>query len=340
MRNSSPHEPGINCLTSTRFLGPVIGAIIGGYVGEKTYRNWRWIEWMDTCFAGIALVLVMLTQRETFKPIFLEWKAKHLRIIAKNHRYQTERSLLKIPLSSWFKNIFSRPFRITVTEPILIPLTFSMVFIWVIIFSFLSGKEYMFRSIRLDGKSKWIIAPCFMGMAVGLMISFATVPLVAGRIKNDLRRYRQEGLADAAPECRLWYSMVSAPAVPISLFWMALTDNGSISFWSPLAASVLLGYGMFGLFTGSYEYIVHAYGSFSSRVLAFNNFTRYQVAAIAVGVAPFIWRNLGVQWTLTILGCIATVLAPIPYLFYLWGPSIRIRSQYACGICRGVCRGE
>lgn len=295
---------------------------------------------MDICFAGIVLVLVILTQRETFEPIFLEWKAKHLRVIANNHRYRTERSLSKTAASSWFKNIFSSPVRITMTEPILVLLTSWLVLIWIIIFSFLSGKEYMFRGIRLYANSDWIIAPCFMGMAIGLMISWATVPLIANRMKNDLRRYRQEGLSDAAPECRLWYSMLSAPAVPISLFWMAWTDNESISVWSPVAASVLLGYGMSGVFTGSYEYIVHAYGSFSSRVLALNSSMRYLVAAIAVGVAPSIWRDLGVAWTLTVIGCIATMLAPVPYVFYIWGPSIRVRSRYACGLCRGVCRGE
>lgn len=321
-------------------MGPVIGAIIGGYIGEKTYHNWKWTEWMDLCFAGIVLILVILTQRETFGPVFLEWKAKHLRIIANNHRYQTERSLSKMSVISWFRNIFISPFRITVTEPILILLTFWLVLIWIIIFSFLSGNEYMFRAIRLYGKSEWIIAPCFMGMAVGLMISSAALPLVTGRIKNDLRRYHQEGLPDAAPECRLWYSMLSAPAVPIGLFWMAWTDDESISIWSPLAASILLAYGMAGVFAGSYEYIVHAYGQYSSTVLAFNTFTRYLVAAIAVGIAPSIWRNLGVQWTLTMMGCISTVLAPIPYVFFKWGPSIRAKSKYASGVCRGACRGE
>ena len=294
---------------------------------------------MDLCFAGFVLILVILTQRETFEPIFLEWKAKHLRIIANNHRYRTERSLSKMPISSWLKNIFSSPFRITVTEPILILLTSWLVLIWIIIFSFLSGNEYMLRSIRLYGKSEWIVAPCFMGMAVGLMVSFAAVPLVTSQIKNDLRRYRQEGLSDAAPECRLWYSILSAPAVPVSLFWMAWTDDESITIWSPLAASVFLGYGMSGVFTGSYEYIVHAYGSSSSRVLTFNSFARYLVAAIIVGVAPSIWRNLGVQWTLTVMGCVATMLTPVPYVLYIWGPCIRVRSRYACGLCRGVCRG-
>lgn len=328
--DSSPHEPSINWLTSTRIMGPVIGPVIGGYIGAKTGHSWRWTEWADLCFAGMVLMLIILTQRETFGPIFLEWKAKHLRVIADNHRYQTESSLSKMPMISWLKGILSRPFRITATEPILIFLTIWLTLIWIIIFTFLSGDEYMFRSIGLYGTSQGVIALCFMGMAVGLVFSSATIPLVTTRIKHDLRRYRLEGLPDAAPECRLWYSMLSAPAVPVGLFWMAWTDDKSISIWSPLAASVLLAYGILGVFTGSCEYIIHTYGDFSPAALAFATFTRYLVAGIAVGVAPSMWRNVGVQWSLTIMGCISAMLVPIPYIFYKWGPRIRATSQYAC----------
>ena len=311
-------------------MGPVIGPIIGGYIGAKTDHSWRWTEWTDLCFAGMVLILTILTQRETFGPVFLEWKARHLRIISKNHRYQTDRSLCKMSLTLWFKNVLSRPFWITVTEPILILLTFWLDLIWIILFAFLSGHEYMFRSIGLYGEFQGVIALCFMGMAVGLVISSATIPLVTGRIKSDLRKYRLHGLPETTPECRLWYSMLSAPAVPVGLFWMAWTDDESINIWSPLAATVLLAYGILGVFTGSCEYIIHAFGGLSRPVLAFNTFTRYLLAAIAVEVAPSMWRNLGVQRSLTMMGCVATMLAPVPYIFYKWGARIRARSRYAC----------
>lgn len=39
--------------------------------------------------------------------------------------------------------------------------------------------------------------------------------------------------------------------------------------------------------------------------------------------------GLGVNWTGTLLGCVATVLAPIPVLFYLYGHRIRAKSKFA-----------
>jgi hypothetical protein len=56
------------------------------------------------------------------------------------------------------------------------------------------------------------------------------------------------------PEFRLWFSMLGgAFAIPIGLFWMAWTSYPSISIWSPLAASVLFGYGILCVFISCYQ---------------------------------------------------------------------------------------
>jgi hypothetical protein len=41
------------------------------------------------------------------------------------------------------------------------------------------------------------------------------------------------------------------------------------------------------------------------------------------------YENMGVHWTLTILGGISALLVPVPYVFYKYGKSIRARSKYA-----------
>lgn len=308
-------------------MGPVIGPVFGGYIGANTRHSWRWTEWMDVACAGVVLLLIVLTQRETFAPIFLQWKARHLRKMTKSDRYQTEASLNKQPFFKRLRTTIFRPFQITAKEPILIVLTLWLTFIWIIMFTFLSGFKIMFR--RTYGTSEGRTGLCFVAIVTGLLLSSATVPLVAFRLRRDLHHARQQGFDHLAPESRLWYGLVSAPAVPIALFWLAWTDNASISIWSPLGASVLLGYGMLGMFTSSCEYIIHTYGSLAPAALNFNTFTRYVVAGIMAEFAPSMWRNLGVSWTLTMLGSISAILALVPYVLYQWGPRIRARSQYA-----------
>jgi hypothetical protein len=46
-----------------------------------------------------------------------------------------------------------------------------------------------------------------------------------------------------------------------------------------------------------------------------------------VGI-PF-YKNMGVHYTLTILGAISAVLVPVPYLFYIFGKKVRSKSKYA-----------
>ena len=278
------------------------------------------------------LCLILLTQRETFAPIFLQWKARHIRIITGDKRYQAEDIVSRERFRTRLWRVIRRPFQISVQEPILILLTFWLTFIWVIMFTFLSGYKRIFgRMGGIHSTSEGQTGLCFAGIAAGLLISTATVPLVALRLRRDDHKARQQGLDGILPESRLWYALVSAPAVPVALFWMAWTSTSSISIWSPLGASVLLGYGMLGVFTSSYEYIIHAYGTSSGPALSFNTFTRYIIAGIMAGVAPSMWQNPGVQWTLAALGCIGIVLVPVPYALFWWGPRIRARSQYAAG---------
>lgn len=110
---------------------------------------------------------------------------------------------------------------------------------------------------------------------------------------------------------------------------MGWTAYPHISIWSPLAASVLFGYGILCVFISSYQYIIDSYESFSASALASVTLIRYVAAGgmVVVGV-PF-YENLGVHYTLTILACISALLAPLPYVFYVLGPKIRRRSKYA-----------
>ena len=100
------------------------------------------------------------------------------------------------------------------------------------------------------------------------------------------------------------------------------------------------------MFISSYQYIIDAYETYAASALASVTLIRYVAAGGIVEVAvsisltvcspqklmyvqiPF-YKNLGVHWTLTILGCIAALLAPVPYVFFFVGPRIRRSSKYA-----------
>ena len=43
----------------------------------------------------------------------------------------------------------------------------------------------------------------------------------------------------------------------------------------------------------------------------------------------YMFDALGVNWAGTLLGCVALVLAPIPFVFWRYGAKIRQRSKFA-----------
>lgn len=79
-------------------------------------------------------------------------------------------------------------------------------------------------------------------------------------------------------------------------------------------------------------YLIDSYDTYSASALGFLVFTRYVVAGgVTVAGGP-IYRAIGVQYTLTILGSISAVMTCVPYLLYIYGPWIRKHSKYAVNI--------
>ena len=103
----------------------------------------------------------------------------------------------------------------------------------------------------------------------------------------------------------------------------------SVSVWSPIVASACFGLGTICVFISSYMYVIDSYDIYAASALGFMTVSRYCAAGgmTIVGV-PF-YRNMGVHWTLTILGCISAIMVPVPYIFYRYGPVIRRWSRYA-----------
>lgn len=110
---------------------------------------------------------------------------------------------------------------------------------------------------------------------------------------------------------------------------MGWTNYPSISPWSGLVSSVLFGYCILCIFISTYQYIIDAYETYAASALASLTLIRYVAAGgmTVVGI-PF-YGNLGVHYTLTVLGGISALMVPVPYVFYVYGPTIRGYSRYA-----------
>ncbi|KAG0652008.1 putative efflux pump [Hyphodiscus hymeniophilus] len=311
------------------FMGPIFGPVVGGFIGQSSVVSWRWCEWITLIISGLILGLVVLFQPETFAPILLKWKAAHLRQITGDDRYV---AAVEIRAESFQKRLLHalyRPFLLTIREPIVVLFAIYLTVVYIILFTFLDGYSYVFGETY--GFSEGITGLSFIGIGIGLCFASLLVPLIHYWAKRDLAaaRARDGPNAKLPPEKRLWFAMFGAPAVPISLFWMGWTNYPSISHWSGLIASVVFGYGILCIFISTYQYIIDSYEMYAASALASLTLIRYVAAGGMVEVGIPFYENLGVHWTLTILGAISALMVPVPYAFYFYGPKIRSWSRYA-----------
>jgi hypothetical protein len=161
--------------------------------------------------------------------------------------------------------------------------------IYIILFTFLDGYDYVFG--RTYGFSEGITGLAFLGIGVGLCGASCLVPLIHHWVKQDLRKLRETDgpNAELPPEKRLYFAMLGAPAIPISLFWMGWTNYSSISYWSGLVASVLFGYGILCIFISSCQYLIDSYEVYAASALANLSVVRYVAAGGMVEVGlPYV----------------------------------------------------
>lgn len=322
------------------FGGPILSPVIASYMGQTGVLSWRWSNWIILIMSGLTFFGILFFQPETYGPLLLKWKGQQLRRQTGDSRFRSSMDLQKIALFSRIGGAIKRLIVITIHEPIILLISLYMTVLYIVLFTFFDGYPYIFEDTY--GISQGLTNIIWVSMYTGIGVATFLVPPIYSHTKKKFMAVAEasnrpnpvddphalDGL-HTPPEIRLWFAMVGAPLIPISLFWMGWTDNPSISIWSPIIASGFFGLGTICIFLSSYMYVIDSYDIYAASALGFMTASRYTVAGgmTVVGV-PF-YGNMGVHYTLTILACISALMVPVPYIFYRYGPTIRSWSKYA-----------
>ncbi|OJI88169.1 hypothetical protein ASPTUDRAFT_135621 [Aspergillus tubingensis CBS 134.48] len=309
------------------FLGPFLAPMVGAFIGQSPDISWHWSEWTSLILAGLITASIFFLVPETYGPVLLQWKARQLRAITGDSRFMAEIELRQTTLPVRLMHSCSRPFKLFFQEIMVALFTMYLVVVYIVLFGFLTGYEFIYG--RTYGFSQGSVGLTYIGMNVGFLIALAIVPHVYLSYKKRLQAAIASGQPSLPPEERLWFAMYGAPWLPISLFWMGWTSYPSVSYWSPLIASVAFGFSVQGIFISSYQYLIDTYEIFAASALVSATFMRYIAAGAMVIVSIPMYTNLGVHWSLTLLGCISLLMTPVPYVFYKCGHAIRRRSKTA-----------
>jgi hypothetical protein len=273
--------------------------------------------------SGAAFIIALLFLPETYLPLLLDWKAKHLRRVTGDDRYVSEHAEAS-SFAQRMRQVLPLPAKFWAKEPVISVLGSYLVLLYVLLFTFLSGFEYIFQ--KTYGFSSGKTGSCFGAIAAGATAFVCIAPALYSWARHETEHVRG---ASVEPEFRLWPGIVTAPLLPIVLFWLGWGDNPRVSYWCSLGACFVFGVILIAIYVSSYEYIIDSYGDHSAIALASITMVRYLVAGGMVMAARPMYEGIGVQWTMTLLGCIAAVLAPAPLLFWKLGPKLRKKSPFA-----------
>lgn len=206
------------------FSGPILAPVISSYMGQSSL-GWRWANWIILIMSSIVLVIIILIQPETYAPLLLKWKAKHLRMKADDTRFVSEMDISHAEVGAFARiyNALKREFLLTFQEPIIILISLYMTVIYITIFTFFDGYEFIFGDVY--GLSQGLTNIIWLAMFVGMMLAACHVPFIYRWTKIEFVQTEEKNdSTHTRPENRLWFAMLGAPAIPIGLFWMAWTD--------------------------------------------------------------------------------------------------------------------
>ncbi|KAL4793313.1 major facilitator superfamily domain-containing protein [Aspergillus venezuelensis] len=320
----------VACVVFSSVGGSILGPVIGGFVEE--FLPWRWNIWIQLIFGGFVQLLHLVLVPETRTTIMMDNIAKRMRKSGENPNIYgpnelvpyRERFSAREILITWI-----RPFKMFLTEPIVLTLSLLSGFSDALIFMFIQSFSLVYEQW---GFNAWQIGLSFIAILVGYFIAWgAFVPAIERNIKERREKPDDE---HAQYESRLWFLLWTAPCLPIGLIGFAWTSLGPPIHWiGTMVFAAIVGIANYSIYMATIDYMICAYGPYSASATGGNGWARdFLAGVLTVPATPF-FQNIGgehhLEYASTILFCISFVLVIAVYIIYWKGPVLRKRSPFA-----------
>ena len=269
-------------------------------------------------------MILLFTIPETLPSMVLHNKAKRLRR-AKVPGYEnaiapidaTDRSLVGI-----FKVALTRPW-IILFDPISLLCAIYISVVYCLLYMLFSIYPIIFQEKRgwNAGVGELPLIGTVLGAAIG-----------GGYVFWSSAQDRKKLLAGYVfkPEDRLSLAMIGGAILPPVMFWFAWTgEYNSIHWIACTIAGVFIATAVVLIFIGFLNYLTDTYLMYAASALAANTVARSAAGAAAPLFTRQMFSALGVGGGGSLIGGVALLLAPIPFIFYKYGAPIRERSRFA-----------
>ncbi|KAL2820407.1 major facilitator superfamily domain-containing protein [Aspergillus granulosus] len=320
----------VACVVFSSVGGSVIGPVVGGFV--EANLAWRWNIWIQLIFGGVVQIAHLLLVPETRTTILMDRIAKKRRESGENPNIYgpnelvpyRERFSMREILTTWI-----RPFRMFLTEPIVLTLSLLSGFSDALIFMFIQSFGLVYEQWGFTTET---LGLSFLPILVGYFIAWGSfIPV----IKRNIRERREKPDDEQAQyESRLWWLLYTAPCLPIGLIGFAWTSLGPPVHWiGTMVFSAIVGIANYSIYMATIDYMICAYGPYSASATGGNGWARdFLAGVLTIPATPF-FQNIGgknhLEYASTILFCISFVLVIAVYVIYWYGPTLRKRSPFA-----------
>ncbi|KAH8081119.1 major facilitator superfamily domain-containing protein [Filobasidium floriforme] len=321
MFNASQRGLGMAVFASAPFLGPGVGPIIGGFLGET--GGWRWVAALIAMFSGCLTVVGFFITPETYAPLLLNRRAALLSKVTGNV-YRYKGAPKKVEPKQLFKNALSKPWVLLFREPIVFLLSLYLAIVYGTLYMLFGAFPIVFQQER--GWSPGIGGLSFLGILVGFFLALVWTIF----IENPRYSRRNDAEGWLPPEQRLVPALIGGLLLPIGLFSFAWTASPKSIHWiAPIICSAPFGMGMVMVFLPILNYLVDSYLLYAASVLAANSIIRSLFGTVFPLFVTNMYANLGVNWAGTLVAFLALACAPMPFIFFKFGRTIRLKSPYS-----------
>lgn len=309
--------------------GPMISPVVGGYIGAS-YLGWRWTQYITGIFAALALVICFVLLKETYPPKILALRASIMREETGNWAIFAPLEKKEVDTREIIQRTILKPISMLFVEPILLLISLYHGLVYGILYLCLEAVPLIFstgtdRSPGYGWPGGNSFLP-YLAMFVGTILIIATdifyfEPYYVKKLKASGK--------PVVPEERLPLMALSGFFFPAGIFLLCWAGNYRVFWFVPCLGLVFIGIGIMGIFIAAFNYIIDSYLVLAASGIAANTFVRSGMGAAFPLFAEIMFKNLGTQWAGTLLGCLAAILIPVPFLFYFYGHRIRAMSKYA-----------
>ncbi|KAF8154437.1 MFS polyamine transporter [Crassisporium funariophilum] len=317
--------PATSLFTASVFLGPVLGPIVAGFIVDSN-ASWRWVFWVMMIFAGVCTLIMIPLIPETYAPVILAKKVKRIRKedpVGSKDMYAEHEKQDWSPKGIVKRTLF-RPFHMLFLEPILVLITVYLSIVYGLLYALFQAFPIIF--VQKRGFTIAEDGLMFIGIGIGTTIGSIINLYASSHYPELIKKWR----GFPPPENRLYGAMLGSPILVVGIFWLGWTGQyPSIPWYVPGISTIFVGVGISLIFMSFLSYLVDTYLQFSASAFAANTVIRSAVAASFPLFTVQMFTNLGVNWAATLIGLIALLFVPSPFLFYKYGPRIRAHSKFA-----------